>query len=128
MLDRHGEHRATSTTASAVAALLLSQRTWTRPMLTLSLRSAVLIASLLAGAIYLSLGSICKHYALHEAELHARGLWRAPRLGVDAFIPRHVKSTGAWEVLLVQVRCNYTRLGGGRSELACETTGDGSSG
>jgi hypothetical protein len=39
-----------------------------------------------------------------EAELHAKGLWRSPRLGVDAFIVRHVKSSDAWEVLLVQAR------------------------
>ncbi|KAI8473129.1 MAG: NUDIX hydrolase domain-like protein [Monoraphidium minutum] len=43
--------------------------------------------------------------ALPEAELHARGLWRSPRLGVDAFIVRRAKGGGGgavWEVLLVK--------------------------
>jgi hypothetical protein len=58
-------------------------------------------------------GPICASQQLAEAELHARGLWRAPRLGVDSLVVRHVKSTDAWEVLLVQVRAPHGPHGGG---------------
>jgi len=74
---------------------------WSRPAA--SPRAVVLLLLAAAGLFYLSLPSLCKSHQLHEAELHARGLWRAPRLGVDAFIARHVRSNSSWEVLLVQV-------------------------
>jgi hypothetical protein len=64
----------------------------------------LLCCALLAAvtSLYLLRGPMCKTYALHEAELHARGLWRAPRLGVDSFIARRDAATGKFSVLLVQ--------------------------
>lgn len=41
---------------------------------------------------------------MSEAEMHQKGLWKSPRLGIDAFIVRHVRSSDKWEILLVQVR------------------------
>ncbi|GBF97239.1 hypothetical protein Rsub_09930 [Raphidocelis subcapitata] len=78
---------------------------WTRPVL--SLRGvAGLLAALLALA-WLLRAPLCASPAagaapLTEEEMHARGVWRAPRLGADSFVARRRRSTGAYEVALVQ--------------------------
>lgn len=80
----------------------------------LSARSALLLAAAVVACVILAAPSVCKRQKLHEAELHARGLFRSPRLGADAFIARRVRrkaggnagdgagADGEWQVLLAR--------------------------
>lgn len=86
----------------------------------LSPRAAAALLLAAALAAYAARGPMCASYKVEEAALHARGVWRAPRLGVDAFIARKRRSTGAFEVLLVQVR---GRPATGRGATACLPSG-----
>lgn len=39
---------------------------------------------------------------LTEAELHQKGLWKSPKLAVDAYLVRYLRESGQWEILLIQ--------------------------
>ena len=73
----------------------------TRPAL--SPRAALVASLALLAALLLLEPGHCRRRKLHEAELHARGLFRSPRLGADAFIARRLKGSGEFEVLLARV-------------------------
>lgn len=61
------------------------------------------LGALLIGALYVWHSRHDRHASLTEAQLHQRGLWRSPKLAVDAFVVRHDPDAQRWDILLIQV-------------------------
>lgn len=59
------------------------------------------LGTLLIGSLYVWHAQRDRH-ALTEAQLHERGLWRSPKLAVDAFVVRHEPISQRWDILLIQ--------------------------
>lgn len=61
------------------------------------------LGAFLIGALYVWHSQYDRHASLTEAQLHQRGLWKSPKLAVDAFVVRHDPAAQRWDILMIQV-------------------------